>query len=184
MQRLASEGQLRASQIRWAVFLVPLLVLLGFLSGVVSNSGPDNPWFESLAKPNIYPAPFVLPIVWILLYILMGLALTLICAAWGARGRLFAILAFALQFMLMLAWSPVFFGMHQMTMALGIIIALDLAVIVTIFLFWRIRSTAGALLLPYLIWLLFATMLNWQFVQLNPDGDSFSGSSASQRLDF
>jgi benzodiazapine receptor len=184
MNRLASPAQLRASVIRWALFLVPAVVLLGLLSGQYAGSGPDNPWFAALAKPAIYPPPAAFGIVWTVLYALMGLALALVCAAWGARYRTPAILAFVLQLALNLAWTPVFFGEHQITTALAILVALDIAVLLTVVLFWKVRRAAALLLLPYLAWILFATALNWQFLQLNPDADGARPSNAVQRIEL
>ena len=182
MNRLASPAQLRASLMRWALFLVPAVVLLGFLSSQYAGSTADNPWFAALDKPAINPPPATFGIVWPALYALMGFALALVCAAWGARYRVPAILAFVLQLALNLAWSPVFFGEHQITGALVILGALDLAVLLTLVLFWKVRRVAGLLLLPYLAWILFATLLNWQFLQLNPDADGAQVSNAVQRI--
>lgn len=184
MSLLASRGQLRASFLRWALLLVPAVLLAGFLSGELSGSGPGNPWFDSLAKPAIYPPPAAFGIVWSILYILMGVAFALVCSAWGARGRHLAIGVFVVQLLINLAWSPAFFGAHRIGVALGLIVALDLAVILTVVLFWRIRVVAGALLLPYLAWILFATLLNWQFLQLNPDADGREISGAVQRIEL
>jgi len=184
MNRLASPAQLRASFLRWALFLVPAVLLLGMLSGLWAGSSPDNPWFSGLDKPSFYPPPITFAIVWPVLYILMGLALALVCAAWGARLRVLAILAFALQLLLNLAWSPIFFGEHQITIALIVLLALDLAVILTLALFWMVRRTAGLLLLPYLAWVLFATLLNWQVLQLNPGADGVENSYAVQRIEL
>src|SRR4051812_26647279 len=103
MNRLASPAQLRASFLRWALFCVPLVVLLGYLSGVSAGSSADSPWFAGLAKPATFPRPPVFGIVWGVLYVLMGMALALVCAAWGARYRLVAIVAFALQLAVNLA---------------------------------------------------------------------------------
>ncbi len=157
MNRLASPAQLRASFIRWALFLVPTVMLLGFLSGMVGGSSADSPWFMSLDKPATFPPPATFGIVWTILYFLIGLALALVCAAWGARGRGTAIAAFVIQFALNLAWTPIFFGAHQITLGLAIIVALDVALIVTTWLFFRVRRLAGWLLVPYLAWVLFAT---------------------------
>ena len=184
MNRLASPAQLRASVLRWTLFLVPSVILLGFLSGQYAASTAGNPWFAALAKPAIYPPPAAFGIVWTVLYALMGFALALVCAAWGARYRMPAILAFALQFALNLAWSPVFFGEHQITTALAILVVLDVAVLLTLVLFWKVRRIAGLLLLPYLAWILFATVLNWQFLQLNPDADGARPSNAVQRIEL
>lgn len=180
MTSLASRSQLRASFIRWALFTVPLVMLLGFLVGRIGGDA-QSIWFQSLEKPAIFPPPVWFGIVWSVLYLMMGLALALVCAAWGARGRGLAIGVFVVQFLLNLAWSPTFFGAHRIDAALVVIALLDLMVILTIVLFWRIRRAAGLLLVPYLAWILFATVLNWQFLALNPDGGSEAGSGAVER---
>lgn len=184
MNRLASPAQLRASLLRWALFCIPAVMLLGYLSGVVSGSAADNPWFAALAKPALYPPPITFPIVWSLLYFLIGLALAMVCSAWGARWQLPAIIAFVLQFALNLAWSPVFFGAYELTAALVVILALDVAVVVTIWLFWKVRRAAALLLLPYLVWICFATFLNWQLLQLNPELDGVDPGTAMQRIEL
>ena len=182
MTELASSGQLRAAFLRWALFLVPGLVLLGFASSLISDSGPANPWFAGLVKPAIYPPPQVFGIVWSVLYAMMGLALTVIMTARGAWGRGQAVIAFIVQMLINFAWSPTFFAAHQITGALVVIGLLDVAVIVTVVFFWRVRPLAGALLLPYLAWILFATVLNWQFLQANPLADGRHGPAAVQRI--
>ncbi len=185
MTALASRGQLRASFLRWALFTVPLVVLLGFLSGQLSGSAAEGMWFRSLEKPAIFPPPMWFGIVWTILYVLMGLALAMVCAAWGARGRGLAIGFFVLQLLVNLAWSPVFFAMHEITAALIVIGVLDVLVLITIVLFWRIRKFAAVLLLPYLAWIAFATVLNWQFLELNPAGGNENpANGAVERYEF
>jgi len=184
MNLIASPGQLRASLLRWALVLVPLVVLLGFVSGRMAQSGPGNPWFDALAKPGLYPPPATFGIVWTILYVLMGISLAMVCAARGARGRGLAVAVFAVQFALNLAWSPVFFGAHQITTALILIGVLDLAVLVTIVLFARIRPLAGLLLVPYLAWICFATYLNFAFLQANPTLDGAEGPRSVERFEI
>lgn len=182
MSELASSGQLRAAFLRWVLVLVPGIVLLGFLSGAVGGSGPGDPWFNSLVKPGTYPPPATFGIVWTMLYIMMGIALATVVTARGARRRGFAIAAFVVQLILNLAWSPLFFGAHQISAALLLLVVLDVAVIVTIVAFYRIRPGAAFLLVPYLAWILFATLLNWQFLDLNPAADGRSTSGAAVRV--
>ena len=184
MNRLASPAQLRASFLRWALFAVPLVVLLGYLSGQAAGSTAADPWFTALQKPSLYPPPATFGIVWTILYVIMGLALALVCAAWGARYRLPAILAFVLQLLLNLAWSPVFFGEHEIRLALVVLGLLDVAAVLTLVLFWKVRRVAGLLLLPYLAWILFATVLNYEFLQLNRAADGQEGSYAVQRIEL
>lgn len=182
MSELASPAQLRASFLRWALVLVPGIVLLGFLSGTLASSGPDNPWFAGLIKPSLFPPPATFGIVWTILYVLMGLALAMIVSARGAPGRNAAIAAFVVQFLLNLCWSPLFFGAHQISKALYLLVAIDVAVLATVVLFWKVRPRAAMLLLPYLAWVLFATVLNWQFLEANPGADGASGSTISVDL--
>lgn len=184
MNRLASPSQLRASLIRWTVFLVPLLLLLGFASGMAAGTPDQNVWFVQLEKPALYPPPAAFGIVWSILYVLIGMAFAGICSSWGSRGRGLAIAVFVVQFVLNLAWSPVFFAMNQIDTAFAIIVVMDVLVAVCVVLFWRIRRWAGILLLPYLAWILFATLLTWQFWQLNPDASSAEPASATQRIEL
>ena len=183
MNRLASPAQLRASLLRWALFLIPLVMLLGFLSGRVGGDA-TSPWFMALEKPAIYPPPVTFGIVWSALYFMMGLALALVCAAWGARWRPWAVVAFAVQLLLNLVWSPVFFGLHDIVLAQAILVALVVAVAVTIWLFAKVRKAAAWLLVPYMAWILFASVLNWQFLQLNPDAKEIEANNAVQRIEL
>ena len=185
MTVLASRGQLRASFLRWSLLIVPAVLLAGFASGVLGGSGPGDPWFDTLRKPAIYPPPATFGIVWSILYVMMGVALTMIVTARGASGRGVAILAFLIQLALNLAWSPLFFGAHRITAALYLLVAIDIAVLVTLVLFWRVRRAAALLLLPYLAWVLFATLLNWEFLVANPDADGrVGGSNAATRFEI
>jgi translocator protein len=184
MSELASRGQLRAGFLRWALVLVPGILLLGFLSGAVAQSGPGNPWFDALVKPSLYPPARVFGLVWSALYVLMGVALAMVIAARGAWGREQAIIAFVVQFLLNLAWTPLFFGAHQITGALILLALLDVLVLVTIWLFWRVRPIAGMLLLPYLVWILFATLLTWQFLAANPGADGQEVAPPVTRFEF
>lgn len=184
MNYLASSGQLRASLLRWSLFTVPLLLVLGFFSGQAAGSGPGNPWFDDLVKPAIYPPPMVFPIVWSALYVMMGIALAMILSARGARGRGLAATAFVVQLVLNLSWSPVFFAMHQISGAFWIAVAMAVTVLVTLVLFWRIRPVAGMLLLPYFAWVCFASVLTFEIGRLNPQADGAFGSSSAVRVEI
>lgn len=184
MNVIASSGQLRASYVRWALLFVPAIVLLGMLSGQFAGSAADNPWFSALVKPALYPPPALFGIVWTILYGLMGFALAIVVTARGAPERIPAIILFAVQLALNLAWSPVFFGAHQITWSLILIGVLDVAVLFTIVMFYRIRPLAGLLLVPYLAWILFATNLNWEFRAANPGFDGQVVPTSVQRIEF
>lgn len=184
MRELAHPSQLRAVQWRWALFLAPLILVLGFISGQISGSGADNAWFASLEKPALYPPPATFGIVWPILYVMMGVALAMVVAARGARGRGVAIAAFVVQLALNLAWSPLFFGAHQLTLSLALLLLLALAVLLTILLFARVRGIAAWLMLPYFAWVLFATYLTFDLHRLNPGADGQEVSGAVTRIEL
>jgi tryptophan-rich sensory protein len=149
----------------WIV-TVPMIVLLGFASGWLSNSGYGNPWFDALAKPAFMPPGWLFPIAWTTLYVLMGVAVGQVIAS-AAPVRRLALHVFAIQLVLNLLWSPIFFGLHQADIAFVTIVVLTIFVAITILLFWGVRRSAALLMLPYLAWLLFATALNFAIVRLN-----------------
>ena len=122
--------------------------------------------------------------MWSILYVLMGISLAMILSARGARGRGLAVSAFLVQLALNFSWSPVFFAMHQITAAFWVAVAMGVATLVTIVLFWRIRPVAGMLLLPYLAWIGVACTLNYEIGRLNPDADGAFGSTRTVRVEI
>jgi translocator protein len=169
---IASKSQLRMSYLRFALFTVPLILLLGTVSGRIANSGYGNPWFDALTKPSFMPPGWAFGVVWPILYILLGLALAMILNARGAKGRGLAIGLFVAQLLLNFTWSPLFFAYHQVRTALVVIILMLILSTIATVLFARIRRTAALLMLPYLGWLAFATALNYQIMVLNPDAEN------------
>lgn len=178
---IASKGQLRLAYLRWAIVTVPFIVLLGFASGRLFPSGDENLWYQMLQKPAETPPGWVFPVAWTMLYVLLGLALAMIVNARGSRLRGPALALFAVQMAANLAWSPLFFGFHQVSAALiliGVILVLALA---TTIVFGRIRKGAAWLMVPYLAWLCFAGILNYKIDQLNPNAETLvPGQSAPQ----
>jgi len=179
MTAIASRSQLRMSFLRYALVTVPLVVLLGLVSGRISQSGSENLWFAQLVKPGIMPPEWLFPIAWTILYILLGIAVAMILHARGAAGRPLAVGLFVLQLALNYAWSPTFFAAHEVTIAFWLILAILLVATVTTFLFARIRRTGALLMLPYLAWLCFAATLNYQFMLLNPGAETLVPSRSN-----
>lgn len=179
MTGIASKGQLRMSFLRIALITVPLVLLLGTLSGRASGSGYGNPWFDALVKPDAMPPGWTFGVVWTLLYILLGLALAMILHARGASVRGQALAAFIIQLLLNYAWSPVFFALHKGETALTLIAAMIVIAAAATVLMARVRKAAALLMLPYLAWLCFAAYLNYQIVVLNPDAETLVPGTAS-----
>jgi translocator protein len=144
-----------------------LCLAVGVLGGLVTY--PEIPtWYASLNKPSWTPPNWAFPVVWNILYAMMALSLWLLWDRTPERGaRSSAIVLFCVQLALNAAWSPVFFGLHQTRFALAIIIALTIAIAMTMVSAWRINKPAAMLLVPYLAWVAYASTLNAGIVVLN-----------------
>jgi len=150
----------------WALAAVVLVNLLGGAPAVLG--GPDSAWFESLTKPAIYPPSWAFGVVWTLLFTLLGVAVFLVARTGLDDRRVQVALGlFALQFVFNIAWTPTFFTLQRPLVALGVIGVLVVVLVPTIWAFDRVDRRAAVLLVPYLAWVLFATLLNYRFVVLN-----------------
>ena len=182
VNEIASKGQLRLSFLRWALVVVPTVEFLGLASALASGSGPDSPWYDVLVKPSFMPPSGAFGLVWPILYLLIGIALSIVLNARGARGRGLAITLFLVQLVCNLLWSPLFFGAHEAGLAFYLLLVILALSLVTMLLFWRIRSAAGLLMLPYLAWLAFASVLAQQVHMLNPDAESLVPPAAHTQI--
>ncbi len=154
---------------RIALVTGPAIVLLGSLSGWVSNSGYGNAWFDALEKPSFMPPGWIFGVVWPILYACLGLAVAMIHALGPSEAKRRALLLFYAQLALNFAWSPVFFAAHDMRAAAVIIIMMVALAAGAAGQFFRLRAAAGYLMVPYLAWLVFATTLNTAILNLNPE---------------
>lgn len=145
-------------------------ILLAAVSGLgAAATYPQIPtWYAALAKPAWTPPNFAFPIVWTVLYALMAIALwRLWDRAPDSPARRRALGLFLAQLALNAAWSPVFFGLHAVGAAFGIILVLIALVAATLQAALRADEVAGWLLVPYLPWLGYAAALNGAILFLN-----------------
>ena len=148
------------------VLYIFLLVTLGVGAlGSLFTTPAIPTWYAGLTHPGIAPPNWVFAPVWTTLYILMGFAAWQVWKVTGLRSL--AMAAFAIQLALNLAWSAIFFGLHNIAGALAEIVVLDLAILTTVIVYFRHDRPAGLLMLPYLAWTLFATLLTYAFWGLN-----------------
>lgn len=131
-------------------------------------------WYATLVKPSFAPPNYLFGPVWTTLYALMGISVYLVISNKRQETsdkkqvtKIKAVNIFAAQLTLNAIWSPVFFGLKDLLFALVIIIALLFSIFLTIREFGKINKTAGYLLYPYLVWVAFATILNYQLWILN-----------------
>jgi len=137
-------------------------------AGPALLAGPDSPWFQQLAKPAIYPPGWVFGAVWTALFTLLGIAVALVwLAGIDRRDVRVALGLFALQLAFNVAWTPAFFALENLPLGLAVIVSLWPLVLATIAAFARVDRRAAALLVPYLLWVTFAAILNYQFWAMN-----------------
>lgn len=130
---------------------------------------PNIPsWYQTLTKPVFSPPNYLFGPVWTLLYLLMGVALYLIWKKGIKTEKVRdALYLFGIQLILNAVWSPVFFGAHNLLLALIIIIGLWIYIVKTIKAFAKIDKISSYLLYPYLAWVSFASILNFSVWFLN-----------------
>jgi benzodiazapine receptor len=124
-------------------------------------------WYEKLEKPRWRPPNWLFAPVWSLLYLAVALAGWLVWRQTGIAGGALPLSLYAIQLLLNAAWTPIFFGLHRIGAALIEIIALVVAIVLTMFAFWQVDVRAALLLLPYLAWVIFASALTFSIWRLN-----------------
>jgi len=148
--------------------LISILITLsaGFIGSFFTTSSITT-WYAFINKPFFSPPNWLFAPVWTLLYILMGISAFLI---WKKRDNLKtkqALISYGIQLVLNTLWSIIFFGMHNPGLAFLEIIILWLFILITLIKFYKINKTAGLLFIPYLLWVSFASILNYAIWILN-----------------
>lgn len=149
------------------IVLVAIPLLAGWIGSLATM--PNIPtWYAGLAKPAFTPPGTVFPIVWTILYVLMGVAAWLVWRAPApADLRRAGLAAWIVQLVLNVLWSFAFFGAHSPLAGMIVIVVLLAAIVVTILAFRRVSGWAAVLMLPYLAWVCFASVLNAAILALN-----------------
>ena len=124
-------------------------------------------WYAFLQKPSFSPPNYIFAPVWTTLYFLMGLSLFLVLEEKLKKHRNKIIILFAIQLLLNFTWSFVFFGLHNPVLAFINITMLWGSIILLIYEFWKYSKSASLLLVPYLLWVSFASILNLFIIVLN-----------------
>jgi tryptophan-rich sensory protein len=153
-------------------YLLPLLIsiLIALLAGFIGSfftTSSISTWYAFINKPFFSPPNWIFAPVWSFLYILMGISAFLI---WQKRDNSKikpAMIFYGIQLVLNTLWSIIFFGMHNPGLALLEILILWVFISITLIEFYRINKTAGLLFIPYLLWVSFASILNYAIWILN-----------------
>jgi tryptophan-rich sensory protein len=145
-------------------------LIVSFMAATIGGAATiqAGPFYTQLLRPDWAPPPTIFGPVWTVLYVLMGIAAWLVWRVGGFRAARPALTLFLVQLALNALWSWLFFGWHRGALAFADILLLLALIVVTLLAFWRIRPLAGVLLVPYLLWVSFASALNYSVWQLNP----------------
>jgi tryptophan-rich sensory protein len=141
------------------IFFTILCLFVGF-TGSFFTAPQIHGWYAGLNKPLFTPPNWIFAPVWTSLYILMGIAAGL---AWKGKGRVF----FLAQLFFNFLWSLVFFSFHQILLAFAVIVVLWFLILKTFLEFKKVSQLAASLLVPYLLWVTFASILNLSLFLLN-----------------
>ncbi|MBS0013998.1 MAG: tryptophan-rich sensory protein [Desulfobacterales bacterium] len=141
-----------------------------FIAAAIGGAGSINAgsFYKQLMLPEWAPPSWLFGPVWTALYALMGISAWLVWRVDGIFAARAALTLFLIQLALNALWSWVFFAWHLGGLAFANILLLWILIVTTLIAFWRIRVLAGALLVPYLLWVSFASALNYTIWQLNP----------------
>jgi benzodiazapine receptor len=141
------------------------------LAGIIGSifTTPAIPgWYATLERPAFTPSNWLFAPVWTFLFLLMGITLYLIWQAYPKKEAKSALLFFVIQLGLNILWSVIFFGLKSPMIAFFEIVVLWLAILLTIAKSFEVSKVAGYLLLPYILWVNFAAVLNFFLWRLNP----------------
>ncbi len=144
---------------------IGITLLVGGLAGLLTMN--STALYQDLTLPPLSPPDWVFPVVWTILYVLMGVAAGLVLRLEDTPARNEALLYYALQLMVNFLWPIVFFAMESFWLAFALILLLVWLIVNTILAFRPLDSRTTWLLLPYLLWTLFATYLNLGVAILN-----------------
>lgn len=145
-----------------------ICLLAGAIGSIFTSSSLES-WYLLLEKPAFNPPSWVFFPVWTTLYVLMGISLYLVWEKGLQQKEVrVGVFLFGLQLGLNILWSFLFFGLQSPYLAFLEILLLWLAILLTAIQFWKVSKAASYLLIPYLLWVSFAALLNYQIWVLNP----------------
>ena len=153
-------------QQRWMGLLMWLIA--SFSAAALGAFFMPGAWYDALNKPAWNPPAWVFGPVWSTLYTMMAVAAWLVWLQGGFKKQRKPLMWFITQLLLNAAWSPLFFGAHRLGIAFGEILLLWIAIAGTLRAFYPVNRPAAYLLIPYLAWVSFASVLNFTLWRLNP----------------
>lgn len=152
---------------KWSIAGLLFWIILSMSAGLFGSQFEPGAWYNAIEKPSFTPPDIVFPIVWPILYVMMGTAAWQIWKKAGWKHSKNLLILFVIHLILNGLWSYLFFGLHVIGTAFIEILLLLLLVVYLAYQFWSENKVAGGLLIPYLCWIAFASVLNGTIVWLN-----------------
>lgn len=147
------------------LWIVVYLIVAGYIGNMTRSEIPD--WYAMLAKPPFNPPDFIFPVVWTTLYVMIAIAGWRIWKSQSLSYGKAAVLLFGVQTLMNWAWSYLFFDFHWLELSFAWILGLILCVAALIRILWKPDRITALILLPYWLWILFASYLNGTIWYLN-----------------
>lgn len=151
-----------AKKFSWKIFVICLVLvyLIAFIGSIFTSEKTNSSWYENI-KPDITPPNYVFPIVWNILFFLIGVSLYTAWTNSKIKHKKKIALVFGINFFLNILWSIFYFGLENPKLAFAEITVLWFSILAMIFTTWKISRRASYLLIPYLLWVSFAIILNY-----------------------
>lgn len=148
--------------INWKILIFSLIIvyLTAFLGSLFTSPSVNSEWYETI-RPEITPPNWVFPIVWNILFFLIAISLYIAWTSANKKERKIVALVFGINLFLNFLWSVFYFGLQNPTLAFFELILLWISILVMILCLCRINKTSSYLLIPYLLWVSFAGILNY-----------------------
>jgi tryptophan-rich sensory protein len=146
---------------------IGLAIFVGICLGAIATTPEIEGWYKTIEKPSWNPPDYIFGPVWTTLYVMMAVAAWMVWKQDGFKAAAAPLTLFVVQLGLNVAWSWIFFGMHQPGWAFVEIVILWLAIVAMTIAFFRRSKVAGGLMVPYLAWVSFASVLNFTIWRLN-----------------
>ena len=152
--------------LRKLVVCIALPLIVGWISSLITQGSMEV--FETINKPSLSPPGWVFPVVWTILYILMGIASYIVLTSGQSQYKIkMALAVYLIQLAFNFVWPIIFFNAQKYLLAFVWLIILWVLILITTVLFGNISKTAGKLMIPYLLWVTFAGYLNYSIYMLN-----------------
>lgn len=154
-------------KIQWRKLIICILIPLA-VGGIAAFLTRDSmQTFDTLNKPPLSPPAWLFPVVWTILYTLMGIASYIVLTSGKTYRARSALTVYGIQLAFNFLWSIIFFNLNAYVFAFVWLVLLWILILITTVLFYRICKTAGYLLIPYILWVTFAGYLNFAIAMLN-----------------